>query len=114
MSLFNRTKEKKGSGKSSGTMSKIRIDSNYYPIQALDQKSVTASGVDRDFIKGQRIHFSFVIEIEGEKVEVPTHGIVLRMKNNQLTSSFLAPQPYYQRYLRRIASSLPNPATPRR
>lgn len=105
-----------GSGKSGGkaTISRVRIDSAYYSIAALDSKTVTISGIDREFIKGQRIHFSFVLDINGEAVEIPTRGTVHRVNGGQMMTSYMAPQPYYQRYLKQAAAAHPNPQRQRR
>lgn len=91
------------------TISRVRVDSGYFNVAALDSRSVTITGLDRDFIKGQRIHFSFVLDVGGETVEIPTRGTVHRVNGNQVTTTFLAPQPYYQRYLKQAASAHPSP-----
>jgi hypothetical protein len=105
-----------GAGKSGGkaTISRVRIDSAYYSIAALDTKTVTVSGIDRDFIKGQRIHFSFVLDVNGETIEIPTRGTVHRVNGSHMTTSYMAPQPYYQRYLKQAAAAHPNPQRHRR
>ena len=91
------------------TISRVRVDSGYYSVAALDTRSVTITGMDRDFIKGQRIHFSFVLDVGGETVEIPTRGTVHRVNGGQVTTTFLAPQPYYQRYLKQAATAHPSP-----
>jgi len=105
-----------GSGKSGGkaSISRVRIDSAYYNIAALDTKTVTVGGLDREFIKGQRIHFAFVLDVDGDTVEIPTRGTVHRVNGSQMTTSYMAPQPYYQRYLKQAAAAHPNPQRQRR
>ena len=107
----SRGANKQGKGAS---IARVRVDSGYYNVAALDTRSVTISGVDRDFIKGQRIHFSFVLDVNGETVEVPTRGTVHRVSGSQITTTFLAPQPYYQRYLKQAALAHPSPKQRRR
>jgi hypothetical protein len=110
-------KSRNGSGGKSGgkaTISRVRIDSSYYSIVALDTKTVTVSGMDRAFIKGQRIHFSFVLDVNGDTVEIPTRGTVHRVNGSQMMTSYMAPQPYYQRYLKQAAAAHPNPQRQRR
>ena len=105
----SKTSAKQGGGKGGAKISRVRIDSGYYNVGALDGKRLTINGIDRDFIKGQRLHFSFVIDVDGEEVEVPTQGTVLGTNGSQVLASFMAPQPYYQRFLRQAATRHANP-----
>ena len=99
--------DEKGSAEKNTGAPRVKIDSTTHPVTAMDTHYITVGNVDKDIVKGQRLHFAFVLEVEGESVEVPTHGVVKAAKDMQLLVRYLAPQPYYQRYLRKAALNLP-------
>ena len=98
--------KKAATAKNSGAP-RVKIDSTTHPVTAMDTSYVTVSNVDKDIAKGQRLHFAFVVEVEGETVDIPTHGIVRAANKDKIVVRYLSPQPYYQRYLRKAAVNLP-------
>lgn len=85
----------------------VRIDSGVYALSALDRRKLVIDDYRGDLIARQRFHFSFLLPIDGETVEVPTSGVVLAIKDGRLYARYLAPQPYYQRLMRKAIDSLP-------
>ena len=84
-----------------GPVAHARIDRRVYPVTQLDRATVTIDGFQGDMIRNQRFQFAFQFELDGEEVEVPTRGTVLRTANGRLVAKYLAPQPYYQKIMRR-------------
>ncbi|MBK1696848.1 hypothetical protein [Rhodovibrio salinarum] len=84
-----------------GTVARARIDSRVYPVVQLDHTTVTIDGFTGDMVPRQRFHFAFCLEVDGEEVEVPTSGTVLQVAGGRVVAKYLAPQPYYQRIMRR-------------
>lgn len=82
-------------------IARARIDRKVYPVARLDRATVTIDGVQADMVVNQRFQFAFCLEVDGEEVEVPTRGTVLRVNGGQLVAKYLAPQPYYQKIMRR-------------
>jgi hypothetical protein len=70
-------------------------------VARLDRATVTIDGVQGDMVPNQRFQFAFCLEVDGEEVEVPTRGTVLRVAGGQVVAKYLAPQPYYQKIMRR-------------
>ena len=85
-------------------VARARIDRKIYPVARLDKATVTIEGVQSDMVPNQRFQFAFCLEVDGEEVEVPTRGTVLRVTGGQLVAKYLAPQPYYQKIMRRALS----------
>jgi len=106
MAKETRAKKKAAPAKAGGGP-QVKIDSTTHPVTAMDTTYVTVSNVDKDIAKGQRLHFAFVIDVEGETLDVPTHGIVRAVNGDKIVVRYLSPQPYYQRYLRKAALKLP-------
>ena len=93
-----------GRAASSGAAAPIaraRIDRKVYPVARLDKATVTIDGFQGDMVPNQRFQFAFCLEVDGEEVEVPTRGTVLRVAGGQVVAKYLAPQPYYQKIMRR-------------
>ena len=82
-------------------VARARIDRKVYPVARLDRATVTIDGVQADMVVNQRFQFAFCLEVDGEEVEVPTRGTVLRVAGDQVVAKYLAPQPYYQKIMRR-------------
>jgi hypothetical protein len=82
-------------------VARARIDRKVYPVARLDKATVTIDGVQADMVVNQRFQFAFCLEVDGEEVEVPTRGTVLRVTGGQVVAKYLAPQPYYQKIMRR-------------
>ena len=110
---FSRLKSKSGSqavgagtegAGAAGPVARARIDRHVYPVVDLDQKTLTIDGVTGDMVPNQRFEFAFCLEVDGEEVEVPTRGTVLEVKGGQVVAKYLAPQPYYQKIMRRALS----------
>lgn len=80
---------------------RVRIDSRSYTVSRLWRDAFQIDGYTGDLIARQRFDFSFLFELAGEPVEVPTHGVVIRVDGGRLVARFLAPQPYYQKVMRR-------------
>jgi hypothetical protein len=89
------------SGDAAAPIARARIDRKIYPVARLDKATVTIDGVQGDMVPNQRFQFAFCLEVDGEEVEVPTRGTVLRVAGGQLVAKYLAPQPYYQKIMRR-------------
>lgn len=89
------------------SQARVRIDSRDYTLAALDRRSLVIDGYNGDLIPRQRFHFSFLLPIDGETIEVPTRGVVLAIENGRLRARYLAPQPYHQRLMRKAIDSLP-------
>jgi hypothetical protein len=79
----------------------VRIDRHDYPVVRLDRATLTVTGFTGDLIEKQHFQFSFCFELDGEPVEVPTRGTVLKLDGGRLEARYFAPQPYYQRLMRR-------------
>lgn len=90
-----------GSQAAAGPVAQARIDRKVYPVTKLDRATVTIDGVTDDLVPNQRFHFAFRFNLDGEDVEVPTSGTVLNFDGGQLVAKYLAPQPYYQKIMRR-------------
>ncbi len=82
-------------------VARARIDRKVYPVTRLDRATVTIGGVQSDLVVNQRFQFAFCFNVDGEEVEVPTRGTVLRIAGGQLVAKYLAPQPYYQKIMRK-------------
>ena len=85
-------------------VARARIDRQVYPVARLDRATVTIDGVTSDMVPNQRFQFAFCFEIDGEEVEVPTRGTVMRVQGHQVIAKYLAPQPYYQKIMHRALS----------
>jgi len=86
---------------------RVRIDSREHPLVALDRKHVLVDALNRDFVDGQRLHFAFILPAEGGDVDAPTQGTIVKVADGLVIARYLAPQPYYQTIMRKIADSLP-------
>lgn len=101
------TKQDGGPPKNQTAAATVRIDSVEARLTAMTPTTVTADGVEGDFVEGQRIHFAFVVPVgEGVK-DVPTSGIVTRFDQGRMVIKYFKPQPYFARYLRMAAKHLP-------
>ena len=87
-----------------GPIARARIDRKVYPVARLDKATVTIDGFQGDMVPNQRFQFAFCLEVDGEEIEVPTRGTVLRVAGGQVVARYLAPQPYYQKIMRRALS----------
>ena len=104
--LFGNRRDGQASGQNadespSEPIGHVRIDRHHYPVMHLDKTSMTVSGFTGDLVVNQRFHFTFCFELDGDLIEVPTHGVVLDISGDQLEARYYAPQPYYQRLMRR-------------
>ena len=92
-----------GAGRASpaAPIARARIDRKVYPVARLDKATVIIDGFQGDMVPNQRFQFAFCLEVDGEEVEVPTRGTVLRVTGGQVVARYLAPQPYYQKLMRR-------------
>ncbi|MBK1667451.1 hypothetical protein CKO28_05325 [Rhodovibrio sodomensis] len=93
-----------GSAGASGPLVRARIDRKVHPVTQFDRATVTIDGVTEDMVPRQRFQFAFCLEVDGEEVEVPTRGTVVEVKGKQVVATYLAPQPYYQKLMRRALS----------
>ena len=73
-------------------------------VRRLDRATVTIDGFQGDMVVNQRFQFAFCLEVDGEEIEVPTRGTVLRVAGGQVVARYLAPQPYYQKIMHRALS----------
>jgi len=64
-------------------------------------------GVEGDFVAGQRLHFAIIVPVNGERVEVPTTGIIKSINQGRMVVLYFRPQPRHERYLRMAAKNLP-------
>lgn len=80
---------------------RVRIDGVEYALSKLEQSTFVVHGYFGSLIAPQRFNFHFVFEIGGETIEVPTHGTLRKLEDGRLRASFFAPQPYYQRLMRK-------------
>jgi hypothetical protein len=103
--LLKRTAGRRAAGAagpaSAAPVARARIDRKVYPVTRLDRATVVIDGVTGDLVPNQRFQFAFCFDLDGEEVEVPTRGTVLRVTGGQLVAKYLAPQPYYQKLMRR-------------
>lgn len=86
---------------------RVRIDSREHPLIALDRKHVVIDSLKRDFVDGQRLHFAFILPAEGGDVDAPTQGTIIKVADGRIIARYMAPQPYYQTIMRKVADSLP-------
>lgn len=80
---------------------RVRIDGVEYPLSKLEQSVFIVHGYYGSLIAPQRFNFHFVFEVDGETVEVPSHGTLRKLEDARMRASFFAPQPYYQRLMRK-------------
>jgi hypothetical protein len=92
-----------GGGRASAAppVAKARIDRKVYPVARLDRATLVIDGFTGDMVPNQRFQFAFCFEVDGEEVEVPTRGTVVRVAQGRVVAKYLAPQPYYQKIMRR-------------
>ncbi|SDF48392.1 hypothetical protein SAMN05216241_101235 [Limimonas halophila] len=118
MGLFSRKKKRSEAGageqaaaeppkKKQLPTGRVRIDSREHPLIALDRKHVLVDALNRDFVDGQRIHFAFVLPTDDGDIDAPTQGTIIKVADGRIIARYLAPQPYYQNIMRRVADSLP-------
>lgn len=104
--FFRRKTETKGKADvAAEPVARVRIDSRTYPVSQLDHTSLKVDGYSGDLIAHQRFHFTFQFDLDGEAVEVPTRGAVLSTEGGTLLARYFAPQPYYQKLMRRALAA---------
>jgi hypothetical protein len=101
--LFGLLKRSRGAAAraDSRPATRVRIDSRTYTVAQLWRDAFEIEGYSGDLIVRQRFEFRFLFDVDGKTVEVPTRGVVIRSEGGRLVARFLAPQPYYQKVMRR-------------
>lgn len=100
-SLFTRKdrEERRKAIRHSGSGAKIRVGKKIYPIKDISSDGLSIENYHGDLIAKQHFEFEFILPMQGETLEFPGHGVVVRIENGLFAAKYQPPQPYFAQKL---------------